>query len=179
MRIPQRILVGCCFLISFSLSSCTKAYLRTLTGDPSQVYQRIFATDFNTAWLSVLDALKNSRIDINNREGGYLQTKWIDNTAEKNFSDSFGGVNAYQKAQYRIRITFAKSIYKQKAAIKISLLKEQLVQRDVLDGWHPIETDSVDEMTLLYRIGRLIQMRMKLAQYEDEIAKQELKNLNF
>jgi hypothetical protein len=147
MRIPQRILVGCCFLISFSLSSCTKAYLRTLTGDPSQVYQRIFATDFNTA--------------------------------EKNFSDSFGGVNAYQKAQYRIRITFAKSIYKQKAAIKISLLKEQLVQRDVLDGWHPIETDSVDEMTLLYRIGRLIQMRMKLAQYEDEKAKQELKNLNF
>ena len=179
MRIRQRLLIGYFFLLALSLTSCTKAYLRSLSGDPSQVHQRIYATDFNTAWLSVLDALKNSRIDISNREGGYLQTKWTDNTAERNFSDSFGGVNAYQKAQYRIRITLAKSIHKQKSAIKISLLKEQLVQNDVLDGWRPIETDSVDEMTLLYRIGRLIQLRMKLAQYEDEKARQELKQLNF
>ena len=179
MRIHSRILVGCGLLFCFSLTSCTKAYLRSLSGDPSQVHQRIFATDFNTAWLSILDALKKARIDISNREGGYIQTKWTDNTAERNFSDSFGGVNAYQKAQYRIRVTLAKTVYKQQGAIKISLLKEQLVQNDVLDGWRPIETDSVDEMTLLYRIGRIIQMRMKLEQYEEQKAQEELKNIKF
>ena len=48
------------------------------------------------------------------------------------------------------------------------MAKEQQVQRDVLEGWRTVETDSVDENTLLYRVGRIVWMRMKIAHIEDE-----------
>jgi hypothetical protein len=155
------------------------AYTQSVGGDTSQVFERIYLTDFNTAWQSVLDSLKNSRLDVSNREGGFIQTKWTDNTAEKNFADSLGNVGAYLKAQYRFRVSVAKGFYNGKSTIKVSVQKEQLVQRDVLEGWRPLETDSVDESTLLYRIGRLIFIRMKMAKIEEEKAKKELEDVNF
>jgi len=53
------------------------------------------------------------------------------------------------------------------------------VQRDVLDGWRPVVTDGVDENTTLYRIGRLIYIRMKIAKLEEDKAKKELEQSGF
>ena len=125
-------------------------------------------TDYNTAWQAILDALKNTHMDIINREGGFLQTKWIENTSEKNFTDSFGTAAAYLKAQMRFRVNAAKGFYNGRETVKLTLEKEQVVQQDVLEGWQPAQTDGVEESTLLYRVGRLIYMRMKLAQLEQD-----------
>src|SRR5262249_41763818 len=107
-------------------AGCVSAYTRSVGGESAQVFERIYFTDFNTAWQSVLDALKNSRLDISNREGGFIQTKWNDNTSEKNFADPFGSANAYLKAQFRFHISVAKGFYNGQATIKVSVLKEQL-----------------------------------------------------
>ncbi len=162
-------------------SGCMSAYKASVGSDNSQVYRRIFLTDFNTAWQSVLDSLKASPLDVSNREGGFVQTKWTDNTAEKNFSESFGGTDAYLKAQYRFRVTVASGFYYRtnKPSVKVTVQKEQLVQRDVLEGWRPIETDSIDENTLLYRIGRIIAIRMKLAKIEEEKTRKAIENSGF
>lgn len=160
-------------------TSCTTAYLQSIGGDSAQVYERIFLTDYNTAWQSVLDALKNSRLDVSNREGGFIQSKWTDNTAEKNFTDSFAGSDSYLKAQYRLRVTIAKGYYNGQPTVKVSVEKEQMVQRDVLEGWRPIATDTIDENTLLYRVGRLIYIRMKFAKIEEEKTKKEIENTGF
>jgi hypothetical protein len=153
---------------------CATAYRQSLGGVLLKVHSQIYVTDFNTAWQSVLDALKSNVIEVSNREGGFIQTKWTDNTAEKNFVDTFGPQNTYLKAQYRFRITVAKGIYDGEQAIKVTVQKEQLVQKDVLDGWRPVETDLIEEKTLLYRIGRLIYIRMKLAAMEEERIQREL-----
>lgn len=161
-------------LLLFLGSSCMKAYRQSAGGDPHQVHSRIYFTDFNTSWQAALDALKSSRLDISNREGGFIQTRWADNTAEKNFTDSFVGGDIYLKTQYRFRVTVAPGAYQGRQAIKVSVQKEQLIQRDVLEGWKPIETDSVEENTLLYRIGRLIFLRMKITALEEEKAQERL-----
>ncbi len=153
--------------------------MQSVGGETGQVFERIYLTDFNTAWQSVLDSLKNRRLDLSNREGGFVQTKWSDNTAEKNFSDSLGNADAYLKAQYRFRISTSKGFYNGQPTIKISVQKEQLVQRDVLEGWRPIPTDSIDETTLLYRIGRIIFLRTKLARLDEEKSKKEIENSGF
>ncbi|HCM40564.1 MAG: hypothetical protein A2070_11865 [Bdellovibrionales bacterium GWC1_52_8] len=158
---------------------CVSAYKKSVGSDTSQVFRRIYLTDFNTAWQSVRDSLQNSPIDIEVRDAGYLQTKWTDNTSEKNFTDSFAGADAYLKAQYRFRVTVAKGFYNGKPSIKVSVQKDQLVQRDVLEGWKPVETDSYDENTLLYRIGRIILIKTKLAQIEEERSKREMENSEF
>lgn len=175
-RIAPRILT---FLILLFVclglnTSCMTAYKLSVGGGDAQLFSRIYLTDFNTAWQSVLESLKNSRLDVSNREGGFVQTKWTDNTAEKNFSDSFGGADSYLKAQYRFKVTLSKGFYNGRPTLKVTVEKEQLVQKDVLDGWKPLETDTVDETTLLYRIARLIYIKMKLAQIEDDKIKKEM-----
>ncbi len=171
------------YILSISLllfcSACISAYTKSVGGESTQVFERIYLTDFNTAWQSVLDAIKNSHLDVSNREGGFIQTKWTENTAEKNFADSFGNADAYLKAQYRLRISVSKGFYNGQPTIKVSVLKEQLVQRDVLEGWRPISTDAIDETTLLYRIGRIIYIKMKIAKLEEDKAKKEIENSGF
>jgi len=164
---------------SISSTACMSAYIQSTGGDTVQNFPRIYLTDYNTAWQSVLEALKNSHLDVSNREGGYVQTKWTDNTTEKNFTDSFGSADSYLKAQYRFRVSLGKGYFNGHPTIKITVEKEQMVQRDVLEGWFPIQTDGIDETTLLYRIGRLIYIKMKFAQIEDEKAKKAIENSGF
>ena len=161
------------------LASCATAYRESIGSDTSRVIQRVYITDFNTAWQSVLDALKNNRLDVSNREGGFLQTKWTENTSEKNFVDSFGGADAYLKAQYRLRVNVGKGYYNGQPSVKISIQKEQLVQRDVLEGWRPTDSDAIDETTLLYRVGRIIHIKMKLAYLEEQKTKKAIESTEF
>lgn len=168
--------VLCCIFIS---SACVTAYKQSLGGETEQVFDRIYFTDFDTAWQSALDALKRSRLDVSNREGGFIQTRWTENTEDMNFQDSSEGGIAYLKAQYRFKVSLAKSFFNGKPSIKVSVQKDQLVQEDVLEGWVPIVSNSIEENTLLYRIGRLISMKMKLAKIEEDKTKRALESTTF
>ena len=120
--------------------------------------------------------LKNSKMDITNKEGGFIQTKWVDNTAEKNFIDSFRDTGGYVKAQFRLKLSITKGRRSGKSTVRVKVIKEQLVQNDALDGWRPTETDPIEENTLLYRIGRVIAIKTKILQTEEEKAKAEINN---
>lgn len=151
------------------ITGCVSAYKKSIGSDTTLSYHRIYLSDFNTAWQSVLESLKETHIDISNRESGFIQTRWTDNTAMKNFTDSFGPADTHLKSQYRLRVNLSRGgTYNGVAAIKITVQKDQIIQRDVLDGWRPIETDSIEENTLLYRIGRLIFIKTKLAEIEED-----------
>jgi hypothetical protein len=169
-------------LIAFStlsMSGCVSAYKESVGGETEQVFSRIYLTDFNTAWQGVLEAMKHNRLDISNREAGYVQTKWTDNTEEKNLADSVGDAPSYLKAQYRFRVNVAKGFYNGKPSVKVTVQREQLVERDVLEGWRPLETDSIEENTLLYRIGRICFIRMKLAKLEEQKTQEQIQNTKF
>ncbi|MGE0614195.1 MAG: hypothetical protein AB7P04_01025 [Bacteriovoracia bacterium] len=156
--------------VTVSMSGCMNAYRKSVGGDTEQIFSRIFLTEFNVAWQSALDALKRSPLEITDREAGFIRTKYVDNTAVRNLVESFGPSKAYLKAQYRVSVTVAKGYYNGTNSVKVTVLKEQLVQSDVLEGWRPVVSDSVDENTLLYRIGRIIQIRMELAALEEQRA---------
>jgi hypothetical protein len=155
-------------LTLLALGGCSSAYKKAQGGDPARVFTRIYFTEFTVAWQATLEAIKSLRIDVSNREGGFIQTRWTENSSEKRFIDSYGTQNAYLKAQYRFRITAAQGFYNGEPSVKISVQKEQMVQRDVLEGWQPVETDEVEEKTLLYRIGRLITIQLHKDRIETE-----------
>ena len=125
-----------------------------------------------------MDALKASPMEVVNRENGTLQTKWIDNTAERNLIDSAGSVSPYTKAQYRFRVSLAKGFFEGKSSVRISVQKEQQFQRDVLEGWRNQESDGVQENSLLYRIGKLIDFRVRLQNIENQKIKHQLDRSN-
>ena len=161
-------------LIAFTSAGCADAYKRSIGRDTDQTYSRIFLTDFNTAWQASLEALKAIPIGEQNREAGTILTKWTENTAQKNFVEVYGNQDAFLKAQYRVKVSLAKGTYNGVPSVKVVLQKEQLIQRDVLEGWRPVETDALEENTLLYRIGRIIYIKVKLAKLEEERIKKSL-----
>ena len=157
-------------------TGCMSAYKKSVGGDPEQVFSKIYISDYPNAWEAAVEALKASSMEVVNRENGSLQTKWIDNTAERNLIDSAGSVSPYVKAQYRFRVVIAKGFYEGKASVRISVQKEQQYQRDVLEGWLNQESDGIQENSLLYRIGKLIEFKVKLQEIEDRKLKQQIQN---
>lgn len=155
-------------------SGCMTAYKRSVGANTQTNFNRVFVSDFDLAWQSTLDALKSVRLDVTNREAGYLQTRWIDNTKEKNFTDGDGLTAPYMKAQYRFKVSVAKAVYFGRGAIKVTVQREQLASRDALDDFRSLESDTIEENTLLYRIGRIIQVRSSLAKHEEYQTKQAI-----
>lgn len=180
VRTALKLMTVCMTLgLVLSQTGCMSAYKQSVGADTQQSFTRVYLTDFSSAWESVLDSLKSMRLDVTNREGGFVQTRWMENTADKNFTDSFGNADAYLKAQFRLRVSVAKGFYNGRPSVKISVTKEQMVQRDVLEGWQRIESDHIDENTFLYRIGRIIFIRMRLAQIEEEKTKKAIESSTF
>lgn len=165
------LLVAC----AAALSGCSTAYRQSVGATREQTFNRIFLTDRTTAWIAVTEALKSFRLDVSNEKAGFIQTRWTDNTADKNAADPIGGTGAYLKAQYRFKVNLAPGYFKGRGqGIKITVLREQWVQRDVLEGWRSVETDTVEENTLLYRIGRIIAVRTEIDRLERARTDKEL-----
>lgn len=166
-------------LAPLALPSCMSAYRQSVGADDIQIFSRTYFTDLNTAWQSCLEALKDSALDVSNRDSGYIQTKWTDNTEQFSMRDSFTEGDIAANARYRFRINVSKSFYNGRPAVKVTVQKDQIVEYDVLEGWRYVQTDSIEENTLLYRIGRLIYMKMKIAKSEEEKVRQEEDNAKF
>ncbi len=159
-------------------AGCSTAYRRSVGATQEQVFSRIFLTDFTTSWIAVSEALKSFRLDVSNERAGFLQTRWTDNTGDKNAADPLGGTGPYIKAQFRFKVNVAPRFVRGRGeGIKITVLKEQWVQRDILEGWRPVETDTIEEQTLLYRIGRIIAMRTEVERLEREKTERALKEM--
>ncbi len=155
-------------------AGCMSAYKKSVGGDTEQVFSKIFVTEYSIAWEAAVDALKASPMEVVNRENGTLQTKWMDNTAERNLIDSAGSVSPYTKAQYRFRVSLAKGTLEGRNSVRISIQKEQQIQRDVLDGWRNQETDGIQENSLIYRVGKLIDFKIKNEKIENQKIRNQL-----
>ena len=68
-----------------------------------------------------------------------------------------------------------KGFFEGAQSVKISVQREQLVQSDVLEGWKPVLSDSIEENTFLYRIGRIIFIRTRLAKTEEDKREREIR----
>ena len=172
MKRVLKLLLGVSLLLP--LGGCMSAYKKSVGGDSDRVLSKIFISEYPVAWESAVDALKASPMDIVNRENGSLQTKWIDNTAERNLIDSAGSVSPYTKAQYRFRVVLAKGFYEGKTSVRVTVQKEQQIQRDVLEGWINLETDGIQENSLIYRIGKVIESKVRIQEIENQRLKKQL-----
>ena len=167
-------LIPLLLLFSVLSTSCMTAYKKSVGGDSEQVFTKVFLSEYPNAWEAAVDAMKASPMEVVNRENGTLQTKWIDNTAERNLIDSAGSVSPYVKAQYRFRVVLAKGFFEGRSSVRVSVQKEQQYQRDVLEGWRNQETDGIQENSLLYRIGKLIEFKIRIQNIENQKLQRQL-----
>lgn len=155
-------------------TGCSSAYVKQIGGDNDRHYSKTFLSDYDLVWDSVQDALKTERFEMTNKDTGFIQTRWNDNTAAMNTLESVQGAHSFVKSEYRMKVNLSKTFYEGVPAVKVSVQKDQVIQQDILDRPRIIETNGVDENTFLYRISRLILMKQKIDAYDKEQREMEL-----
>jgi hypothetical protein len=160
------------------LSSCASYEKFRQVTEEMDIPSKVYRADFNQTWQAVILVMRKYDIAQQNQEAGFIKTRWIDNTLEVNFSDSFGSSDSVKAAKYKLVVNVVKGYRSSKEVSKVTIYKRQLVEQDFLQGWKEVTTDGIMEKTLLYRIERLIATDNKLKEIDKAKEKEQLQNTN-
>lgn len=141
-----------------------------------EIPSKIFKADYNQTWQAVIQVMRKFDIAQQNQEAGFIKTRWIDNTLEINFADSFGTSDAVKAARFKLVVNVVKGFRNGREVSKVTIYKRQLVEQDFLQGWKEVSPDGIMEKTLLYRIERLIATDNKLKEIDRAREKEQLEN---
>lgn len=139
-----------------------------------EIPSEIYGADYNQTWQAVIQVMKRFDISYQNQESGKIKTRWMDNTLQVNFTDSFGSSDAVKAAEFRLMVNVAEGYSYGRKVTKVTVFKRQRVEHDFLQGWKEKQTDGIQEKTLLYRIGRLIENDNKLKEIDKAREREEL-----
>jgi hypothetical protein len=163
-------------LILLTFSGCASyEKFRQITEEleiPSNIYQ----ADYNQTWQAVIQVMKRFDIAYQNQESGKVKTRWMDNTLQVNFTDSFGSSDAVKAAEFKLVVNVAEGYSYGRKVTKVTVFKRQRVEQDFLQGWREQPTDGIQEKTLLYRVGILIGNDNKLKELDKEREKEQLES---
>lgn len=159
------------------LSSCASYQNFKYITEEFEIPSKVFKADFNQTWQAVIQVMKKFDIASQNQEAGFIKTRWIDNTNELNFSDSFGSSDSVKSAKFKLLVNVVKGFRGSMEVTKITIYRRQLVEQDFLQGWKEIPSDGIAEKTLLYRIERLIQIDNKLKAIDKAKEQEELSKI--
>ncbi len=158
------------------ISSCASYEKYRQITEELQIPSRVYNANYTLAWEAVLQIMKRYDIAYQNQEAGKIKTRWMDNTLQVNFTDSFGSNDAVKAAEMKLLINVAEGYSYGKKVSKITVYKRQRVERDFLQGWKEVPTDGILENTILYRIGVIIDNQNKLKEIDKAREKEQLEN---
>lgn len=141
-----------------------------------EIPTKVYRADYNQTWQAVIQVMRKFDIAQQNQEAGFIKTRWMDNTLEVNFTDSFGSSDAVKAAKFKLVVNVVKGFRAAREVTKVTIYKRQLVEQDFLQGWKESTTDGIAEKTLLYRIERLIATDNKLKEIDKAREKEQLEN---
>ena len=173
----QLIKISFCSMMAFGLISGCSSYenFKQVSEDfevPSQVYR----ADYNKVWQEVMKITNKYDREVYNQEAGVIKTRWMDNTLELNFADSFGSNDAVKSAQFKLILNVVKGFRGNKEVTKVTVFRRQRVEQDFLQGWKVIRSDGILEKSILYRLERALIIESKLQEIEDKKGKEAEKN---
>ncbi|MCT4640916.1 MAG: hypothetical protein N4A33_01375 [Bacteriovoracaceae bacterium] len=158
----------------FLISSCTSyEHFKRIT-EEFDVPAKVYKADFTQTWQAVIQVMKKFDISYQNQEAGKIKTRWMDNTLQVNFTDSFGSKDAVKAAEMMMVINVAQGFSYGRKVTKVTIFKRQRIEHDFLQGWKETPTDGIQEKTLLYRIQRIIQNDNELRKIDKAKEKEQL-----
>lgn len=160
------------FLLLSGMNSCSSYEQFRYITEEFEIPQKVYKHDFNQTWLSVLQVMKKYNLEITNQEAGVIKTRWIDNTLEVNFADSFGSSDAVKAAKFKLILNVVKGYRSKREVAKVTVYRRQMIEQDFLQGWKVIPSDGILEKTILYRIERNLAIADKLKKIEEQKAKE-------
>src|SRR3989344_2697836 len=156
------------------LSGCASYEKFRQVTEELEIPVKIYKADYNQTWQAVIQVMRKFDIAQQNQEAGFIKTRWMDNTLEVNFTDSFGSSDAVKAAKFKLVVNVVKGFRNGREVTKVTIYKRQLVEQDFLQGWKETAADGITEKTLLYRIERLIATDNKLKEIDRAREKEQL-----
>ncbi len=169
----QLIVAVFCFI---GIAGCSSyENFRHVTEDleiPTQVYR----SDYNKVWIELMKITNKYEREVFVQDAGIIKTRWIDNTLELNFADSFGSNDSVKAAKFKLILNVVKGFRGNKEVTKVTIFKRQLIEQDFLQGWKTFRSDGTLEKSILYRLERALAIESKLQEIEDKKTKEAEKN---
>ena len=144
--------------------------------DDFEIPSIVLVAEFTQTWQAVLQIMRKYDIAVENRQAGIIRTRWIDNTQEKNFTDSFSKNDQVRAARYKLILNVSKGFRRGREVSKVTVYKRQFLEQGFLQGWKEIPSDAITEQSILYRIQRKIVIDNKLRAIEKIKEKEQLQN---
>jgi hypothetical protein len=158
----------------FFLNGCANYEKFRQITEELEIPSKVYKADYNQTWQAVITVMRKFDIAQQNQEAGFIKTRWMDNTLEVNFADSFGSSDAVKAAKFKVIVNVVKGFRASREVTKVTVYKRQLVEQDFLQGWKEVSPDGIVEKTLLYRIERLISTDNKLKEIDKAREKEQL-----
>lgn len=162
--------------IIFSLFSCASYEKYKRITEELEIPSKIYKADFNQTWQAVIQVMKKYDIAYQDQESGKIKTRWMDNTLEVNFTDSFGSNDKVNSAELKLVVSVAEGFSYGRKVTKVTIFKRQRVEQDFLQGWKEIHTEGIQEKTLLYRIGIRLKNDNELRKIDEAKEKEQLES---
>ncbi len=156
------------------LSGCASYEKFRQVTEELEIPSKIYKADYNQTWQAVITVMRKFDIAQQNQEAGFIKSRWMDNTLEVNFADSFGSSDAVKAAKFKLVVNVVKGFRTSREVTKVTIYKRQLVEQDFLQGWKEVSPDGIMEKTLLYRIERLIAIDNKIREIDKAREKEQL-----
>ncbi|GIL18761.1 MAG: hypothetical protein BroJett040_25120 [Oligoflexia bacterium] len=115
-------------------------------------HQKVFYYNFDAVWRAAQLTLKYP-IAVNNMDNGVLETDWIRG------ADGFVAPTATEPSsglKYKIIMNIVKGKTEGRPSVKVTIVKRMERQRDFFSESEVLESDSLEEKVLMYRIEREI-----------------------
>lgn len=161
----SRILTLLIFVLT--LSSCSSYKQFQYITEEFEIPTKVFNATYDQTWQAVIQVMQKYDLALQSQEAGVIKTRWIDNTLEMNFTESFGAKDAVKAAKFRLLVNVVKGFRGTREVAKVTIHKRQLVEQDFLQGWKEVPSDAIKENTLLYRVKRVIKIDNKLKKIEE------------
>ncbi len=134
--------------------------------------EQVFYSNFDQVWRAAQISLNRYPIRINNLDLGIIETDtvkgykaWLPPTNQK----TSGGLS------YRLSIRVVKGGVEGRPAIRVSISKDLEFQKDFFAESQKLPSDGLEEQSILYRMGRELQIDQALKKAQDKKNKQSQK----
>ncbi len=132
LKSPKLILL---LLTVCTISNCSSYKKYKHITEDLEIPSKVYNTEFTQTWQAILQVMKKYELEHQNQESGVIKTRWITNTVELNFSDSFGSNDAIKAARFKIVLNAVKGFRGAREVTKVTIFKRQMIEQDFLQGW--------------------------------------------
>lgn len=143
------------------LSSCALFEERKGPASGFGPREQVYYASFEEVWRASNLVLQPYPLRVSNMDQGILETDSV--RGFKVWTPPFKPDSGTAGQAYKLTLKILKGKFGAKNATKVSILKDSSIQRDFFSDPKPIPSDGLEEKTLLYRIGREIQLERMIS----------------